>query len=1067
MFIKHAQDSPTIMTQLPEEELSFLQEQKKLDLELEKDREQQTRDEFAKLEIDLQKRKGKAKQILAPTKKELSDFLEQATALAAIYDYPSPKSVIGLTELTNNVNLAFRNQIELSGYDSFKISSAIDLSRKHPNKSEKELQEMLAKDHANQDLRRFYELDFDKKLNPDVFLNEAIVAFNRAKESLFKLYDRNGLFATFEPVANWIAKFSYGIRERQTINDAEGKEDTVGAINPHSTEYAKKKVRDGATLLIESAINSLSKFPKASSRVVLEYEQIEGEKFFTQKLNLKQVYDKTVEKPMLEKDFDVYGRHLAIVADLLDETADLLGNLRENCAGVVQQSAKRLEELVLFSNSKLPDKTEINEVIAGLYESLANIAGIPFDQSRAHNLCELEDESISLVLRASELYHQKLNEALAVEPVPQGKPYFVEVTDEHRKILGAGIKKESKNSFSQNVLKEWASACLADVQFMLAIYYAEHPLSFVSQKLEAFGIPQYFAKEFENLMQEHFFCGRKVEEIIDLSSEQRAPKSISHMRFDDKNKIFDSDVYSKVLFPKDNLEFACGLRFIMEQLCGKTLPSFYVCGFVKNDENLSKAYAEKWHPRHSNGIWTEALVYGHDKARNLLEIDRRTFHEGDTAELKRCNLAYPEHELYLGGNMGVAWILDIDMGWPKNPEISKIEILDDRWDDKETAIENLVKVLQVSFHETRHIGQIGSRLKWRYVGAAVAEFFAQYALDKYTAGALDKEGSFTEFSINETDRKGDSLSSKLTHPVTVREHILKWFNIFNAQAFGEGKRAELLRKYGPHKGALFYDEAGNVQNPEKFAIDTQIKGISVIAENALNEVIDNVPWECSKTAKLVGKTFNAIANLEQDYTINLQSKETLENLLYECRKAKQEFSTIIETDAEVCGLHCTKEVLAKAYQNDTTIAAEAQKAWDKKYNKLVKAGELGKKAFEIMGETISLDEKQAQLKKLRVRYDRIYDGELASKTVVKNLRKLGLEEPDDAYNNMELLERKLNDAKMQWQDILAPTNSARIDVQRRYREHIPAFMSVIEKLGFEKAVQIFESAESVDDVLKY
>ncbi|MBI4140649.1 hypothetical protein HY485_02310 [Candidatus Woesearchaeota archaeon] len=1064
------------------QEPSFADEEAQLEEELRKHLEEQTRDEFSHLEVNLRNNstnktgiKGLIEDIKNdklikskrdPTSNEIADFIEQVAPLATVYDYPSPSIIVGLAEVVYAVNSAFGKQIELSGYHDFKNNLAIKLSKQHPEKTAGELGLIVSKELECHDLRRFYELDFDKNFNPDAFLNEAIVAFNHAKASLYSLYERNGVFATFRTVADWIAKFSYGIRERQTIKELDGKESTVGLVNPHSVEYAKKKVRDGASFLIESAINQLAKFPKASARTILEYKQVEGEKFFTQMPVLTQVYDKTVEQPMLAKDFDVYGVHLGIIADLLDKTSNVLEDLSEHSAGAVHNSVKKLEELVLFSGSRLPDKTEINDVITGLYETLANIAGIPFDNAKAYSLGELEDESIALVLRASELYHQKLSEAFAVEPVPVGQPYFVEVADEHRKLLGTGLKKENKESFSRSVVKEWISSCLSDKQFMLSAYYAEHPWSYVAQKLESFGIPEFSAREFENLMNEHFFRGRNIDELQAWSLEKRVPKNISIRCFDDSNRVFDAEVYSKVLSPKNNIEFSQGLKFVMEQLSGKSLPAFYACGFVKNDENLSKSFAERWHPRHSNGIWTEALVYGHDKAGNLLEVDRRTFHEGDTAELKRCVLAYPEHELYVGGNMGVAWILDIDMGWPKNPTVSKIELLDDKWDDKESAIDNLVKVLQVSFHETRHIGQIGSRLKWRYVGAAVAEFFAQYVLEKYDAGALDKEGSFTDFSVSEMDRQGDLLSSKLAHPVTYREHVLKWFNVFNAQAFGVGKRAELLRKYGPHKGALFYDENGNVQNPEKFAVDSKIKGASVIAENALNDVIDTVPWECSKTARLIGRTFNAIANLETDYTINPESRKTLENLMYECRKARQEFSTIIETDAEVSGLYCTKEVLSKAYQDDSAKVVEAETAWNKKYNALIKAGEAGRKAFEIISKPIALEEKQAELKPLGVRYDKIYDGKFASQTVIKNLRKLGFEETNNAYDCAQLLEERLNKVNMSWNDVLAPTNFARIDVQRRYRQHIPDFMSVVETHGYAHAVQIFENAECVDDVVK-
>ncbi|MBI4142226.1 hypothetical protein HY484_04835, partial [Candidatus Woesearchaeota archaeon] len=362
-----------------------------------------------------------------------------------------------------------------------------------------------------------------------------------------------------------------------------------------------------------------------------------------------------------------------------------------------------------------------------------------------------------------------------------------------------------------------------------------------------------------------------------------------------------------------------------------------------------------------------------------------------------------------------------------------------------------------------HIRQIGSRLMWRYVGVAVAEFFANYALQKYDAGVFDKDAYFSDFNVFEGNdiQTTDVFGSELAHPRTLREHVLKWFSIFAAQSLGTGTRAELLRKHGPFKGSLWYDDAGNSADPRRFALNESNKREEqAILESAVYDITSTVPWEVSKTAHLVGKVLMAINDLERNAGLNPASRDILQKLLYDCRRAKTEFSTIIETDAEVSGLYCTHAVVGPRFSG-------GERAYQKKFNSLTAGGLLGKKAGEILESSMTVEEKELALRAIGVQYVRAYDSDFALKTIPENLKKLGFDSAQEAYKNLDVLVERITDQKIDWNDVLTPMNMTRVDIQRRYRGNIVDFMSVVEKVGYKNAVQIFESAESVDDVVKY
>lgn len=1047
--------------------------------------------ELANKEMSAQIQKNKG-QIEAPKRKiklkdEFVRFVETTSAQARLLEYPSPQCLLDLTELVHTTNDAFQDGLWNSGYyayfDKLKASIREDLAKKTSKKMseqevEKEAKAMLKKTTLEHDLRKFYERDFEKKATPDVFLNEALIAFNKAKISLVGLYERNGLLHGTDPIIEWFAHILYGAAEKFTVKDGD-KEVSGAGLMPHAIDYAKTHATYGTKFLIESALDQIAKFPRATSRLVLSSELVEHGSTLSATPVAKQVYDKTIQTPETSKDLEAHKNDLLTTAKIMRKAIPVLTGLKENAhAGILHASAASLEELV--ETGSLLERNRRSQQVTELFEALATISGLPFDKTNAYNLQYLTGEKISLVLRAARLYHDKLQETTSTDAVAIGQPYFIDIPQGHRKLLGAGVK-ERKTELTQDLLANWITGCLSDEQFNLDTHYSDHPFADIARSLECFGIPDHHAKEFEHSMTEYFLRARdKTPEqalqqtltALTLTPKDRLPKRLHHKNFDPARKTFASDIYDNLLKHCDGTEFASSLRLAMEELSGKTLPAFYATSYSKE-----KPKNWKHNPWISRGICEEIIVYGHDKEGNLVEADRIDFHNGDDALLKRYSEAHPEHDLYIGSNLGVAWILDIDMGWPKNPEWSRIELLYDVDDDK-SAIENLVNRLQLALHETRHIGQTSSPLVWRYVASAVAEFFAEFTIEKYDAETLDKEASFTDFHLKDVgDTQSGTLGTKLTHPITLREHILKWFGIFNATALGLGKRAELLRQHGPYKGALLYDENGNPADPRQYAIPTSTQKESIIAESSLLDIINEIQLEDSKTTKLVQDVFTTIKELDTVKTESHKSRDKLQKLLYECRRAKTAFSTIIETDAEVSGLHCTKEVLLKAFEGNDAKQAEVEKAYNKKYDELVYAGEVGRKAGEILpafkGKETSTECSDA-LKKIGVQYNRIYDSKQAMKVIPKNLKKLGFETLREAYANIAVLEQRRTahnqqhpESQISEKNTLMPLNYARIDVQKRYRQNIPAFMSVIQKYGFEQAVEIFENAESVDDVIKY
>lgn len=992
-----------------------------------------------------------------PSEGELQMFVERTQAVARAAEYPSPETVIALKALVEETFKAYDVQVTQSGY------------REHIAALEKEGSAALEAALKKENLKRFYEIDFDKKCVPDAWLHDALIKFNKALAASLQMYGKNGLLAE-GAIADWLTHFSYGVDEMHVVEKEDGSKEKVSAVLPHSVDAVLKNVRRGGIFLLESLVDQLINAPQALPVYKQESALIKRDGWLDHVPVLKPVWSETNERPAIEIDFDKYSQDRHEVALLLEKTAGVLHKLHDvTTAGLLTGIAQAMIEY--NKSPDLPDENVRHRLLASLWESISVVKELPFDKMRAYSLADVSGEKMEVVLRAAELYHERLRELVATDHLIVGQSYFLEITRDHRTLLAGGVKETVHETLSKELVGSWIERCLSDEQFVLSLYHADHPFAYISKSLECFGVQEHHAREFENIVYGAFFRQKNARDESARSPEERAPQSLSHELFNDEENRFVLGVYNGLFENKDGDEFARKLRLVMEFLSGKKLPPFYATRFVKNKSGEGKDVRR--HRQYSNGIWQEIMVSGTDTAGNLVEVDCVNFHKGDMPLLKRFEAAYPEHDLYVGGNKGVAWVFDIDMGWPKNPAVSKIELLDD--DNSGNSLDNLVDYLQLAFHETRHIGQIGSRLMWRYVGVAVAEFFAKYALQKYAAGVLDKEAYFTDFNVFEGSdtQTTDVLGSRLSHPRTLRDHVLKWFSIFAAQALGVGKRAELLREYGPFKGTLWFDDDGKNADPRRFAISIgDSRNEKAILESAVYEVTDALSWEVSRTAKLVGTVLNAIEELSTDPTItpvrpNERSKrEELEDLLYECRRARTEFSTIIETDAEVSGLYCTREVVRQRFST-------GHAAYQKKFNGLVAGGALGEKVSKIVTNALAVNERDAALKAVGVQWVRVYDGEFALKTLPDNLKKLGFESADDAYKDMSVLEERRQlynkehaDAQLNEKDVLTPMNIKRVDIQRRYRGNIADFMAVVETQGYARAVQIIENAESVQEVLK-
>ncbi|MBI4141205.1 hypothetical protein HY485_05200, partial [Candidatus Woesearchaeota archaeon] len=722
----------------------------------------------------------------------------QAVARAA--GYPSPETIISLKELVDSVNNLYNTQISKSGY------------REYRAKLEKEDKSAADAALKTENLKRFCEIDFDKKCVPDAWLHDALINFNKARAAALQLYGKNGLLNE-SLICVWLTSFGYGVDESFIVEE-NGAKHKVIARTPHSVDAVVRNVRSGAGFLLESLVDQLINAPHALPVYKQDSELVERGSRFEYVPALKPFWAQTTERPSIESDFSLYANEQKNVALLLEKASAILQKMHDTAiAGLLAGVAN--DVMNYNKSNELPDEDSRHRLLASLWESIAAVKGLPFDKLRAYSLSDVSGEKIEVVSRTAELYHERLRELVATDHLGVGQPYFLEITRDSRTVLAGGIK-ESETKLSKELISSWIERCFSDRNFMLSAYHSDHPFAYIGKSLECFGVPETHAREFESIAYEKFF--RDVDVSAAVSDKERAPQKLLHDLFDEEENKFIGSVYLSLFEDKDGAKFARNLRLVMEVLSGKNLPSFYATCFVKNKDDG----AVRRNRQYSNGIWQEIMVSGTDTAGNLVEIDHVNFHKGDAPLVKRFETAYPEHDLYIGGNKGVAWVFDIDMGWPKNPEVSRIELLDE---NKEQSLDNLVDYLQLAFHETTHIRQIGSRLMWRYVGVAVAEFFANYALQKYDAGVLDKEAYFSDFNVFEGSdiKTTDAFGSELAHPRTLREHVLKWFFIFAAQSLGTGTRAELLRKHGPFKGSLWYDDAGSSADPRRFALNESNK----------------------------------------------------------------------------------------------------------------------------------------------------------------------------------------------------------------------------------------------------
>jgi len=588
------------------------------------------------------------------------------------------------------------------------------------------------------------------------------------------------------------------------------------------------------------------------------------------------------------------------------------------------------------------------------------------------------------------------------EAAPEKVSMLLQMAKHYREIVEERINGLAERDFSRDYLDEMIERCINDNVVRETVGVIPHAATDLHSDLMGLGLEYSVAKNLSERLRDSLLSGKAVET-------KNYPKEVADRR---TNLEFDLRFY--------RLDEQPGARSIVKEIIVLSREK----GFV---------------PSRGKIISSEKTIHtaNYRNHQQFLQI----------AEM------FPECEIYASGNLGVSHVFDQKFyGFPSNPSRGYVEVL--QAEEKDPIIEEAINT-QVVYHEKRHVRQISSETKWNSLATTIATFMLDYSIEKMEKGVLDKEAYYRSLVYLMSQPDGaiqeNSVNKASKQSMTWREMIVQYMDMFMKQALGEGPLAERMREQGMMEGFILYDRDGRKINEREYL---------KLREEFFETELSEINLKDGETTNFINRVYTALN--DQEGRINLYQ---LKALWLEGRERMEEFSTVIETDAEVNGFRLMWETLTEKYGEDERIFAN--------YKTMLRQGEMGKKFFEICGEGGEITpEMEVEINKYGMTYMRAIDAYHENKIVQQNLHKLGFESDLTVYQNMGELRKKLaeynqnSSQPLQFKDVLLRTNFHKAAIGVRYRGNLQAAIELSEEIGLPAFCDRAENVHNLDDLFK-
>jgi len=766
------------------------------------------------------------------------------------------------------------------------------------------------------------------------------------------------------------------------------------------------------------------------------------------------------------KNIESYAKIGSKIGDLLIKINKPEGFVLK---GIIEQKLSNRKELL----KKIKDEN-IYEITYDIVSAHASIEGLQFNQNHwpFHGKTgEQINFAMTLAKKIKELHHMIHESRMSDgQPFMGSKENHVYVQKEAK-----AIKEDEKKHGLAYLIGELINS-EGIIKSLLFTYNIKAPFSELDEQLNALGIDWKLSKDLtEYLSVNIFYSG------LTGKTEKSSKKNKNCMKSPQHYKELVKKRRNEHVITDD--KYATAVKLLVENVINKKIKDFSLKYYAKEDSHFSKGIS---------GWINVSEVKKNGKIKNVHEAHPDKDLDKLLTDIEK-QFPKEKYEIHVKENTGVCFIFDTDIGWyPKTDFKSTIEV-QDKFQDIE-SIDQLAALFfktEVMAHETIHVSQIDSPLKWRSITAHMAKIYADIVIQENKKGTLDYQMSSSEINLkgNQNKRTG-----------TLRSELLKDLKTEAALCLGTNKFSKKCRKEGLLNALC------------------RIKKFEPIEEGQLNrEPLLKSKIEDSKAAKLIQDTIEAIEKNDIKKLYRLRAKAD---------EYHEELSTITETMAEAFGLYCTKDLIdnypRRLSKKKRKYYAESLKSG------LIRQGTIGDIFLDIHQKYRDDPElKELELNQKGLTYKRVLHKEKEQKPVKERLRRLGYNPLDifEAYDNISELEKRVKERKKEsekkfketikklgynkstitklfakptiipyeieeyneksgdnikteefinWvqdsdlklKDVIFPINSAQATIYKRYRKHIPTFLKVIEKYGPEEAHDIMLNAQSIKELEK-
>jgi hypothetical protein len=490
-----------------------------------------------------------------------------------------------------------------------------------------------------------------------------------------------------------------------------------------------------------------------------------------------------------------------------------------------------------------------------------------------------------------------------------------------------------------------------------------------------------------------------------------------HKKFENKKDVYET-IKSAVKNKDENYsEYISAVRELVRDTVGKS-PKPLRYRFTDTVDALNTA------PGISQIIYRTSTD-GEGKIKRIQEITSR---EDDDITLKRIEKLFPDDDVYIRTNQGVAYMASsaptIGMIYATSTLIDVRDAFSRMGEDE--LAKHLTR-LHVDAHEIIHSAQSDSRLMWRDVATSTMEWVLNSSIILHESEQLDR-----------TAPEWSELSHKVYWQKSWREILARIAEHNVIPALGVGEYAEKARKEGP------YEAMYNIREMPPFVLD----GMNI-------KQLRKIKMENSATARMIKQAL---------ITLRKGSIEDIINARDKLRAHSEDLVSIIEHMAEAYSLEAVKKYL-KNFPDKRYGSQKLEKYCGIIDRQVKYRGELAVLYQEAMINGKTPAQRTKLLKAHGMRYVKHFNYKL-EEAVEDRLIDLGYNplDPYVAYKDMPELADRAKKANIPLVKVLTPMNGSRAMIGLRYDVDLDKYDAIIKGMGIQESFRRLLSSESSKEV---